>query len=209
VPSFLPVKHSMKTNTRSGARGFTLVELVITVGMISVVMVGATAIMPGMLSSSRSDGSAFLLLDTMRLARDRAIGERRNMDLIFTAPNRVQVSREEIDLTAPVGTPIVRTPIMDVYLEGNQKFAFLSATGDTPDLFGLTNAPWAFVPAVSTTAPIMFTSEGTLVNGSGDPINGTLFLMTGADVTTARAVTIFGPTAMVRLWKWNGKKWAE
>jgi len=199
----------MKTNIRPNAPGFTLVELVITVGVISAVMVGATAIMPSLLSSSRSDASAMLLLNTLRLARDRAIGERRNMDLIFTTPNRIQVSREEIDLTAPLGTPIVRTPIMDVYLEGNQKFTYFSATGDTPDLFLTTNAPIAFVPSVTTSTPIMFTSEGTLVNGSGDPINGTLFLATGADLTTARAVTIFGPTAVVRVWKWNGKKWVE
>ena len=124
----------MKTNTRSIA-GFTLVELVITVGVISVVMVGATAVMPGMLTSSKSDGSAMLVLNTLRLARDRAIGERRNMELVFTAPNHIQVVREEIGglATNPV--------IMDVYLENGQKFLKFTGLADTPDHFGLGQQP--------------------------------------------------------------------
>jgi len=195
----------MKTNTRSAANGFSLAELVITVGVISVVMVGATAVMPGMLKGQQADGSAALLVNTLRLARDRAIGERRNMDLVFTAPNHVQIAREEID-----GSPtITKTVIMDIYLENNQKFLKPTALADTPDHFGLTNSPLAFGTTVGTTATVMFTSEGTLVDPSGDTINGTVFIsIAGAD-TSARAITIFGPTALVRLWKWDGRKWSE
>jgi prepilin-type N-terminal cleavage/methylation domain-containing protein len=193
----------MKTNTRSNAKGFTLVELVITVGVLSVVMVGATAVMPGMLSSSRSDGSAVLVLNTFRLARDRAIGERRNMELIFTAPNRIQVVREEIGglATNPV--------IMDVYLENGQKFLKFSGLADTPDKFGLINSPLAFGPTQGSPPTIMFTSEGTLVDPTGDPINGTVFVGTAGNVGSARAITIFGPTALVRVWRWDGARWAE
>src|SRR4051812_20400705 len=86
----------MKTNPRSNAKGFTLVELIITVGIISVVMVGATAVMPNLLRQARSDGSSAIVINTLRLARDRAIGERRNMDVIFIAPNHLKIVREEI-----------------------------------------------------------------------------------------------------------------
>lgn len=192
----------MKTNTRSIA-GFTLVELVITVGVISVVMVGATAVMPGMLTSSKSDGSAMLVLNTLRLARDRAIGERRNMELVFTAPNHIQVVREEIGglATNPV--------IMDVYLENGQKFLKFTGLADTPDHFGLVNSPLAFGPTQGSPPTIMFTSEGTLVDPTGDPINGTVFVGTAGNQASARAITIFGPTALVRVWRWDGARWAE
>jgi prepilin-type N-terminal cleavage/methylation domain-containing protein len=195
----------MKTNPRSNAHGFTLVEMIITVGVISVVMVGATAIMPNMLSGSRSDGAATLVLNTLRLARDRAIGERRNMDLIFTAPNHIQVAREEIDGAAT----ITKTVVMDVYLENAQKFLKFTELSDTPDHFGLINSPLAFGPTQGTTATIMFTSEGTLVDPGGDTINGTVFIGTTGDLTSARAITVFGPTALVRVWRWNGRKWTE
>jgi Tfp pilus assembly protein FimT len=194
----------MKTTTRSNAAGFTLVEMIIIVGVVSVVMVSATAVMPSMLKQSRADGSTQIVLNTLRLARDRAIGERRNMEVIFVPPNRIQVAREEIAVPA-----VPNTTIMTVTLENDQRFIYFTATGDTPDLFGLTNKPLAFGPVAGTVPLVMFTSEGTLVNTAGDPINGTVFLGTGSDVISARAITVFGPTALVRAWKWDGKKWAE
>jgi prepilin-type N-terminal cleavage/methylation domain-containing protein len=197
----------MQTNTRSNVNGFTLVELIITVGVISVVMVGATAVMPGMLKASRADGSAMLVLNTLRLARDRAISERRNMQLIFTAPNHIQVAREEI--TVPATVPVTTTVIMNVYLENGQKFLKFTELADTPDQFGLVNSPLAFGPTQGTAPTIMFTSEGTLMDPSGDSINGTVFIGTAGNVTSARAITIFGPTALVRVWRWDGRRWAE
>jgi hypothetical protein len=98
---------------------------------------------------------------------------------------------------------------MDVFLEANQRFQYFTGMADTPDKFGRINVPVAFPPLSVVTPTIMFTSEGTLVDVSGDPINGTVFLGTGGDVNSARAVTIFGPTAAVRLWKWEGRKWVE
>jgi hypothetical protein len=60
-----------------------------------------------------------------------------------------------------------------------------------------------------TTPIVMFTSEGTLVDSTGDAINGTVFLAVGDQMSTARAVTIFGITGLVRSWKWDGSKWVE
>ena len=205
----------MKTYIRSSTKGFTLIELIITVGVISAVMIGATTVLPGMLKASRADGSSAIVINALRLARDRAIGERRNMDVLFIAPNEIKIVREEIVYNAvtmtwgssPTGP--TNPTVMDVFLAENQKFQYFTGMIDTPDLFGRTNAPLAFGPVSGTVPTIMFTSEGTLVDVSGDPINGTIFLGTGADLSSARAITIFGTTALVRGWKWDGVKWTE
>ena len=55
----------------------------------------------------------------------------------------------------------------------------------------------------------MFTSEGSFVNQQGDFLNGTLFLAIPGDPLSARAITIFGPTALIRSWRWNGREWVE
>ena len=55
----------------------------------------------------------------------------------------------------------------------------------------------------------MFTSEGTFVDQQGDPLNGTLFLSVPGDPSSARAITMFGPTALIRAWRWNGQEWVE
>jgi len=54
-----------------------------------------------------------------------------------------------------------------------------------------------------------FTTEGTFVDGAGDVLNGTLFLGEPGDQHSARAVTIFGPTGLLRVWRWNGRQWIE
>ena len=53
---------------------------------------------------------------------------------------------------------------------------------------------------------LLFTSEGTFVDQTGDPLNGTVFLSDPQRPNSLRAVTIFGPTALVRAWRWNGAR---
>jgi Tfp pilus assembly protein FimT len=192
----------MKTQTRFNADGFSLVELIIISGMISVALTGAMVILPGFVNQSRADSSAAVALNTLRLARDRAIGDRRNMELIFTPPKTIDVVRKGISGEADQA-------ILNVELENSQRFTHFSAMEDTRDEFGLTNVPIAFGTTEGTIPTIMFTSEGTLVDGSGDTINGTLFFGTPNDPSSARAVTIFGATALLRSWRWNGQEWTE
>jgi hypothetical protein len=55
----------------------------------------------------------------------------------------------------------------------------------------------------------MFTSEGTFVDANGDVLNGTIFLSVPDERNSARAITILGATALIRVWKWNGREWVE
>jgi hypothetical protein len=55
----------------------------------------------------------------------------------------------------------------------------------------------------------MFTSEGSFVDANGDPLNGTLFIGNPDIPDSARAITVFGPSALLRVWRWNGNSWAE
>jgi prepilin-type N-terminal cleavage/methylation domain-containing protein len=188
--------------TRTNAYGFSLIELLVVMGLITTLAVGAAMMMPGLVNQSRADSSASVALNNLRLARDRAIGDRRNMELVFTAPKHIQVQRDGINGEA-------NTIIIDTYLDSDLTFLSFTGMGDTPDAFGLTNKPVAFGPTAGVYPALMFTSEGTLVDGTGDTINGTLFLGAPGDTSTARAVTIFGPTALLRQWRWNGKEWVE
>ena len=204
----------MNRTKRSSEAGFTLAELMIVVGVVSVTMGMAVVVMPGMVKQVKADAATEGIVNTLRLARDRAISERRNMDLVFVHPNRLKIVREEIVYNSTTGTwsssPTGATnpTLVDTTLDNNQKFAYLS-TGDTDDHFGLTNNPLAFGTLAAATPTIMFTSEGTLVDVNGDTTNGTIFLATGVDVLTARAVTIFGATGLVKIWKWDGRRWVE
>jgi hypothetical protein len=75
---------------------------------------------------------------------------------------------------------------------------------DTPDAFGNASAS-----AFGLANTIAFTSEGWLVDQNGDPVNGTAFLGKPNLPLSARAVSIFGPTALIREWRWSGSQWTH
>ncbi len=91
-------------------------------------------------------------------------------------------------------------------LEGDQKFDDGRAC-PTPrtDLRRRRRTP-LFGPAV---LPVMFTSDGSLIDTAGDVINGTIFIVKPGSLETARAVTIWGVTGLMRTWKWRGSQWMQ
>ena len=183
------------------ADGFTLVEMLTVVALVGVVMAGAVAVMPGLINQSKADGGVAQALNVLRLARERAIGERRNVEVRFIGENEIQVVRDEIGAGgAAAGTTVVS----DVYIE-TQQFLQFPGLGDTPDHFG-SSGPIAF----GASPAHMFTSEGTFIDATGDVLNGTIFLgaPTG-DKMTARAITILGSTALLHTYQWNGTAWVE
>lgn len=183
---------------RSGnSNGFTLVEMLMLVAVLGIVCAMAVGMTPSLVNSAKADSSVTAAMVAVALARDRAIGERRDFLLTFTAPNRIQVSR--IEVPGP-GTTVVMNTVLDNGL------TYLKFTGipDTPDAFGASSAI-----SFGNTPTIEFTSDGSLLDASGDPVNGTVFFGDPARASSARALTIFGATGLVNVWKWDGRQWVH
>ena len=169
----------------------------ITLAIIGIMAAAATVVVPTLVTQARSDGAVAQALNTLRVARDRAIGERRNVEVRFLGTNHIQIARQEIPGPAT-------TIVADMFLEGGQRYLQFTGVGDTPDYFGALG-PIAF----GSTPKMMFTSEGTFVDSVGDELNGTVFLAKPGEPTTARAITIFGTTALLHTWKWDGRQWTD
>ena len=75
-----------------------------------------------------------------------------------------------------------------------------------------TNTPDGFGRASATdfggAAAVMFTSDGMFTDQTGNPINGSVFLGQPSRPMTSRALTVFGPTARIRVYRWNGTQWS-
>jgi prepilin-type N-terminal cleavage/methylation domain-containing protein len=181
----------------SGTSGFTLVETVVALGLIAVMSAIAAMVMPTALRSATADSGAARVVSVLRTAREQAISQRRNVRVTFTAPNQVIVTRINVPATTT-------TTLGTTVLEAGIAFQLFVGVPDTPDAFGNLAAA-----AFGTATSVMFTSEGMFVDQNGDPANGTVFLGRGIDPMTARAVTIFGPTALIRQWRWNGTQWTD
>lgn len=181
---------------RDKAQGFSLIEVVIVVAVLSIMFGLAAGVTMTSVNASRAESSKTAVVNMLELARNQATSERRDFQLIFTAPNRIEVVRLEI----PSGS----TPIANRKLENGQEFLKFTGLPDTPDQFGNATAI-----AFGATPTIRFTSDGSLIDSSGDVLNGSLFLGTPNQVGSARAVTIFGATGLIRSWKWSANAWVE
>jgi Tfp pilus assembly protein FimT len=173
----------------------------VVVAVIGILAAIAIPITDGFVRSARADSSVSAASSALDIAHDRAVSERRNFVLEFPTSNTIRVGRQEIDAT---GTVTSTTTVETFRLEGGQIFHRFTGMPDTPDAFGGTTAQ-----VFSGTAPVMFTSDGSLVDSNGDVVNGTIYFGIAGQPLTARAVTIFGVTGLTRTWKWRGNQWME
>src|SRR4051812_39843758 len=177
--------------------GFTLIEMMVVVTVGIILAAAAVPVSSNFISTSRADASAIAVLDALETARDRSVAERRNFEVAFVAPNHIVVRRDEV----PSG---IQTLISDTVMENGQQYVKYAGLADTPDHFGNASAV-----TIGGTGPWMFTSDGSFIDSNGDVANGTIFLGVPNQPATARAVTVYGVTGLMRSWKWRGTKWFE
>lgn len=181
--------------------GFTLIEIMVVLALMGIIAAIAVPVTNSVVRSGKNDSAAVATMTALTSARARAVSERRNIILTFIDPNVIQISRQNLDAAGAVtGTTVVDT----ITLENGQGFRRFTGVSDTPDAFGGTGAV-----AITGVAPVMFTSDGTLVDNAGDVSNVTIFTGLTNQALSARAVTIFGASGVMRTWNWRGAKWME
>jgi prepilin-type N-terminal cleavage/methylation domain-containing protein len=190
----------MRTQNRHAEQGFSLIELMLVIAITGAVMAMAIMVSPSFMRFARADAGSGQMLEILRSARESAIAQRRNIEVRFIGTNTVQTARIEFP-------SLTKTILRTVQLENRMQFLIPSGVSNTPDLF----VPFdATVPvSFGLSASRMFTSEGTFVDASGDVLNGSIFISAPGDATSARAISIFGTTALLHAWRWNGTKWIE
>lgn len=175
--------------------GYTFMEVLI---VVAIVMTGSAVAIPvtmQMVRNAKGDSAVTATAAFIQSARNRAVAERRNIVLTFTSDTTMQYERVEV----PSGT---LTILDTLTLEGDEEFDRIAGTPDTPDAFG-----GAAAVNFSGAFPVMFTSDGSLIDGAGDVTNGTIHVANPINPDTARAITIAGVTGLVRTWKWRGSQW--
>lgn len=176
--------------------GFTLTELVVSMAIAATVMAICIAWALPMTEVIQADSDLQVLQGQVVLARESAINQRRSVELQFLAPNVVQIVRQNL----PSGTTVISRAV----LQHNAQFLKFAGEPDTPDGFGASDAI-----NLSGAARVFFGADGTLTDIDGNPVNASLFIGQPTRRLTSRALTIFGPTARVRGYRWNGAAWRQ
>jgi prepilin-type N-terminal cleavage/methylation domain-containing protein len=175
-------------------RGFSLPELMLTIGIIAVISAIAVVQFGTAQQSIKGDGTMRVVLTQINTARELAISQRRNMEIRAAGLNGLQIVRQDV----PSGTTIIGT----VLFESNAQYVLPGGVPDTPDGFGRTKA-FDFGSATS----VLFSSDGTCIDQTGNPVNGTIFVGIPGQPLSARAITVLGGTGRVRAYRWNGARW--
>jgi len=181
------------------ARGFSVLELMLVVGIIgivsgiSVIQIGNT--LPGM----KSDGAMRVVMSQLNTARNLAVAQRRYMRVNFLQPSQIQIVRVEVNSS---GTVTGTTTLSTVNFEGGVTYNKISGLIDTPDGLGMASAV-----DFGTATTIQFSTDGSLVDQTGSPLNGTIVLANANYKTSSRAITVLGSTGHIRAYKWNGTAW--
>lgn len=176
-------------------RGFSVIETMFVLGIMGVLAGMAGIQMNAARPSLKGDGAMRVVMSQMRIARELAITQRRYMRVVLTAPNRVQVLREEVPGPST-------TVVSETYVEGSVNYTLVNGVPDTPDAFGR-GAAIDF--GVVTT--VKFTPDGTLVNQDGQTANGSVFMAFSSIPRSVRAVTVLGSTGRIRGYRWDGRNW--
>lgn len=180
--------------TREG--GFSLTELVVSMAIAATVMAICIAWVPPMTEVMQADSDLQVLKGQVVLAREKAANQRRSVELQFLTPNVIQIVRQNL----PNGTTVLARAV----LQHGAQFVKFDDEPDTPDGFGATAAI-----NLGGAARVFFGPDGMLTDADGNPTNATLFIGQPTRPLTARALTIFGPTARVRGYRWNGATWRQ
>lgn len=150
-------------------RGFTLIELLIVLLVLGTLFGISMMVLPGMIMAAKADSGSTQITALLRAVRERSITERRNIEIRFIAPNRVEAWRDDINEN---GLPVDQTLVQESIVEQGMEFERFVTVPDTPDGFAAGGNALEFTGA----APWRFSTEGTLVDANGDVVNGTVFL---------------------------------
>lgn len=174
--------------------GYSLIEMMMVVMVIGILGAMATMQIGNVRQSMQADGAMRVVMGQLNGARERAIAERREIQVEFLGASRLRLTRIEF----PNGTSV----LVDVPFEAGVQFGLLPSTPDTPDAFGNGSAI-NFAPTAR------FNTDGALVDASASPINGTVFFQIAGAPQSYRAVTVLGSTGRVRGYRWTGTQWTR
>ena len=178
-------------------RGYSAIELLLVLAIMGVVMAVAMFQIGAARPAFKGDGAMRTVMAQLNTARELSISQRRQMQVSFIAPSTVQIVRQEV----PAGT----TTLSTIPVEGGVSFGLITGVPDTPDGFGISGGVTGI--AFGTATAIVFNSDGTVIDQNGNPLNGTVFMAIPATGLSFRAITVFGSTARIRGYKWNGALW--
>jgi type II secretory pathway pseudopilin PulG len=193
---------------RGAESGFSLLEMVVVLGVIFVVTATALINILPSLKLSRANAGMEMVLGEMRRAHERAIDERRIYRLTFTAPQTIQL---DVGQVAIIGSTITNSAPIFVPAQPPltlpASIQFLVVPGiptnptATPDGFGVGATAIDFdIANGGGGTQIYFQPDGRALDGANRLNDGVVYLAEPNNLFSSRAVSLYGTTGRSKSW---------
>jgi prepilin-type N-terminal cleavage/methylation domain-containing protein len=194
-------------------RGFSLIEMMIVIAIALTISGFAIFTSAGAVRDARVNGAYDTAFMQLRLARQRAIEERKRYIVTFGTP---AVAGGVTPFGAPnakstqvyvwgQGTPATQVSTID--LPSDVSFQAISGVPNSaatvPDGLGSGIAAIDFDQGVGAGAGnlVMFMPDGSAHDLAGNYNSGILYLARNSDLYSSRALTVFGTSGRIRGWR--------
>jgi Tfp pilus assembly protein FimT len=212
----------------SGAAGFSLLELMIVLALFMVVAgIGFMALQPA-LKDARANHAYEDVLMQLRVARQRAITERKQYIVCFgvAAPagaltpmgaptaQSIQMFRWDAGTALSAATQI-STNVLPSDMQFQTVAGIPTNPATVPDGFGTGTTAIDFDQGIAAgnKNQVMFMPDGSAHDTNGSWNSGIIYVGRNTDIYSSRAVTLYGSTGRIRGWRLTntpgGPKWLQ
>ena len=201
-----------QTRRAKPSSGFSLLEMMIVVSIVTIITGYAVISAQGGIRDARVNGAMDTAYEQLRVARARAIAERRRYVVTFGTPAPALA-------TTPLGAPTAKSiqlyswpwgfgmnQVATTELPSDVAFQALSglptSPSTVPDGFGSGSTAIDFDQGVGAgaTNAVMFMPDGSAHDLTNNFNSGILYIARNGDVGSSRAITVFGTSGRVRAW---------
>jgi prepilin-type N-terminal cleavage/methylation domain-containing protein len=180
-------------------RGFSLIEMMVTVTLILVVSGIALMGMQPALKYSRVNNAYNITLGAIRQARDYAVAQRQQYSVTFNngaVPNTITITQAgngNVVATYQLPTDVTFTVVAGIPNAANQ----------VPDGFGAGATAIDFDQGIAggNKTVIYLQPDGTGQDVAGNINNGVLYIARAGELYSSHAITFWGATGRIRGWR--------
>jgi type II secretory pathway pseudopilin PulG len=215
------------SNRKCGARGFSLLEMMIVICVLMIVSgIGFMALQPALKDAKVNQAFENAMMP-LRVARQRAIAERKQYIVCYgiAAPagaltpmgaptaQSIQIFRWD------AGTALsAATQVTAITLPIDLGFQIIpgvpNGAATVPDGFGNATTAIDFDQAVAGAIQnqVMFMPDGSAHDINGNLNSGIVYVARNGDLYSSRAITLYGATGRIRGWRLingGGPKWFQ
>lgn len=184
-------------------QGYSFIELLVVAALIVAMIAVVVFTLGHSRRAYRSDDAAGQVVNFLREAYGRALSQRQTMSVKIDRANQTITLIDENSLASGDEFEVRRAPLIDQVSLSQPAVGGVSV--------GVPPAPYSYASAVYTNNvwEARFRSDGSVVDAAGNPLSATLFFsptdLKNNDANLIRAVTLFGPSGSIRVWKFSGQ----